>query len=166
MQPETGRRNPAPTPAAANVPDGGEATQQCLSGSHRHDGVEVVWLFCNSVKVRAILKEMEMGIDQTRHQGALAAVDHRGALSRDRLGRGRLDQVAFDQHVGVLEQGLAHPVEHIDVAEECLRHSLGILRESRSRESSEQGRRKADGHRAACRSHLPDVDFLPLGVAA
>lgn len=57
-------------------------------------------------------------------------VPHRGVLCLDRVGGNGSDEVAFDQVTGVLDSGLVHPVEDVDVGGKRLRR--GILRSCRS----------------------------------
>ena len=69
---------------------------------------------------------MDMRVDQARHQRAPPAVYGDGTWSRgSRAFPNFLDQVSFDQPVGVFDELLLLAVEDVDVSKEGLR--LGRL---------------------------------------
>ena len=108
--------------AASHVPDRGHAAHQHVLGiTHRVDeGVAGVAGEQGGLR-QGRETDVDMRVGQARHEGPPAAVDHRGASGRDRVGGDLLDQVPLDQHIGVLDALLVHAVEHVHVREQHLR---------------------------------------------
>ena len=98
---------------------------------------------------------MRVVLDESRRQRSSAAVDHRRALGLDRVGRDGGDQVALDQHIRVLDPGLVHPVEDMDVCEQDRRWSVRLLCEG------QRGGRRGEGKAGNRSSEFAHI-HLPL----
>ena len=67
-------------------------------------------------------EDMDVAVDQARHQGALAAIDHLRLGRLDRLGRHFLDGVALDQDLVAAARLVPARVEQVQILEKYLRH--------------------------------------------
>src|SRR5262249_49476761 len=68
-------------------------------------------------------EDMDVAVDQARHQGALAAaVDDLGGARLDRLGRHLFYGVALDQHLVAAAWLVPARIEHAEIPEQNLRH--------------------------------------------
>ena len=58
---------------------------------------------------------MRVTINHTGHQGTSTAIDHGGAIGLDWRGRNFLDQLAFDQHIGIHQALFVLAIENMNV---------------------------------------------------
>ena len=65
---------------------------------------------------------VHVAVDQARHQGAPAAIDHGRVRRLDRPRRDLLDALAFDEQLVAAAQLVVLGIEHLEVLEEELRH--------------------------------------------
>lgn len=85
---------------------------------------------------------MPVSINQTRHQGASATVNKGSTISFNRIGGNRLDQVAFDQDIGILNALFVLTVKNMNIRDQGLLRR--ILCESRYRVRQENSTTKSD----------------------
>ena len=117
-----------PFMCAAHVSQGREPHCQHFLSKRRGTGAD---LFPGRVLPREDIAvhvpvDVDMAVDQPRHQRAAAAVDRghiRRLNDRQRLGRYRIDLVADDQNIG-LDQLVADTVKYIDIRKQ----DTGLLR--------------------------------------
>ena len=96
---------------------------------------------CHDLDIRTVQGNVGVPFDHAGHERAATPVDHCRARRVDRFGRDGLDQVVFDEDVGVLNPRLVHTVKDVDVGKQRLRGLVLRLCGHGCQQQSRKGKR-------------------------